>query len=277
MYYHDSGEGETTFIFLHGNPTSSYLWRNIIPYLEKYGRCIAPDLMGMGESDKLDETITGRYTYKSHYMYLKSLLSELQVEKNVVLIVHDWGGVLGINWARENKTKILGIALMETFLEPLETGKTPSFAINWFNNFHSDSMKTKVLEKNHFVETILIKNLSTLNEFDKEEYRKPYKNPGADRLPTLLWPREVPINDFPGYTAKAFIDNMDFMNNSAFPKLFINAEPGALLASQARKNVIRSWKNVTEVKVKGTHYIQEESPKDIGEVLSKWFETVFKK
>lgn len=269
MTFLECGKGDP-IIFIHGNPTRAYLWRNIIPHLMKQGRCIAPDLIGMGSSDKLDNAVQDRYTFMCHQRFVNSFLNEV-IKKNdrVVLVGHDWGGVLSHDWARNNEDRVRGIVFMETFLEPNLTGQTPEFVIQWFKNFRTEEFKNKVLNENHFIENILLKSLPHLTETDKKIYRKPYEN-AEGRMPTLIWPQEVPIDRDPEQTHTVFLQNMEFMARTKIPKLFISAEPGALLGHETRKNVIRKWPNLTEVKVSGNHYIQEQCPDDIGIAISSW-------
>lgn len=274
--YLTAGKGKTAIVFLHGNPTRAHIWRNIIPYASSFGLCIAPDLIGMGDSDKLDEETTGRYEFACHQRFLDAFLDKiLSKTQSVILVGHDWGGVLSHDWARKNHTRVRGIVFMETFLEPNITGQTPEPVIQWFRNFRMDEFKSKVLNENHFIENIFFKSLPELPESDREIYRRPYKNK-HDRLPTLIWPREVPIDKTPEFTHNVFLQNIDFMSQTDIPKLFISAEPGALLGHEARKNVIRQWPQLTEAKVKGNHYIQEQCPDDIGKALQHWLTTLKK-
>lgn len=271
MAYHIEGNGDP-IIFLHGNPTSSFIWRKIIPYVNDKGCCLAPDLMGMGYSDKVPETVRERYSYAFHYKKIAAFIDHLtKPEQKVILVAHDWGAVLAIHWARLHPDRIKGIAFMETFLEPLETGKSPQFAIDWFKNWRTENMAKAVLDSNRFVEQVLLGEVSQfLTEEEKMEYRKPFLKPGEDRLPTLIWPRQVSVDTDPMDTHEVLIENMRFMSSTRFPKLFVNAQPGALLAPEARKRVIRQWPNLEEVVVAGRHFVQESSPDSIGLYLSKW-------
>lgn len=271
MAYLQEGKG-SPILFFHGNPTSSYEWRKIIPHVSSLGKCIAHDMMGMGSSDKVPATVTNRYTYEYHYDVLEKFIEKIVGrKKKVILVAHDWGGVFAIQWARLHPDRVKGIAFMETFMEPLESGKTPDFAINWFKNWRTPEMEKAVLDSNRFVEYVLFGDAGRyLSEEDKEEYRRPFKNKGEDRLPTLIFPRQVSIDSDPLLTHNVLLENMQFMGETKLPKLFINAEPGALIAAEARRNVIRKWFNLKEVKVKGGHFIQESSPNEIGNFLSEW-------
>lgn len=271
MAYHEEGNGDP-ILFFHGNPTSSYEWRKIIPHISGLGKCIAHDMMGMGNSDKVPATVVGRYSYEYHFSMIEKFIDiVIDQKKKIFLVAHDWGGVLAIHWARLHPDRVKGIAFMETFLEPLETGKSPAFAIDWFRNWRTTEMLKAVLDSNRFVEKVLFGDAGKyLTEAEKVEYRKPFKNIGEDRLPTLMWPRQVSIDKDPINTHTVLLDNMQFMATTQLPKLFINAEPGALLAAEARRSVIRKWPNLKEVKVKGGHFIQESSPDDIGKYLKEW-------
>jgi haloalkane dehalogenase len=271
MAYHQEGKG-SPILFFHGNPTSSYEWRKIIPHISGLGKCIAHDMMGMGNSSKVPATVANRYTYEYHYAVIEKFIDKIvEKKKKIILVAHDWGGVLAIHWARLHPGRVKGIAFMETFLEPLETGKSPAFAIDWFRNWRTAEMEKAILDSNRFVEKVLFGDAGKyLTDADKEEYRKPFKNIGEDRLATLMWPRQVSIDKDPINNHTVLIDNMQFMATTELPKLFVNAEPGALLAAEPRRAVIRKWPNLKEVKVKGGHFIQESSPDEIGNFLSEW-------
>jgi haloalkane dehalogenase len=263
------------FVFIHGNPTRAYLWRNIMPYLAALGTTVAPDLIGMGDSDKLTNAEAERYTFKCHERYLNEFIQNVvPKDKMIVLIGHDWGGVLSHNWARHNRQRVAGICFMETFLEPHISGQTPEYVIKWFMDFRGEKMTDAVIQNNHFVETVFLKNLPQLTEQDRLIYRTPFMNAGDDRLPTLIWPQEAPIDGTPQYTTDVFVKNMDFMGSTKIPKLFVNATPGALLGNEARRKVIRTWPSLTEVAVPGNHYIQEQCPTLIGEALVKWAKNI---
>ena len=271
MAYHESGKGPVV-MFFHGNPTSSYEWRKIIPRLNHSYKCIAHDRMGMGDSDKIPATVPNRYTYEFQYNMVNNFISQVTNKKEkIFMVAHDWGAVIAIQWARMNPERVKGIAFMETFLEPLESGKSPEFAIQWFKNWRSEEMQMAVTDSNRFVEHVLFGDIGKyLSTEEKETYRKPFINSGDDRLPTLIWPRQVSIDKAPMTTHTVLLENMQFMAWTQIPKLFINAEPGALLSSEARRNVIRKWPNLKEVKVKGAHFIQESSPSEIGLHVKAW-------
>lgn len=261
MAYIEDGEGDP-IVFLHGNPTSSYLWRNIIPYVSDLGRVIAPDLIGMGDSEKLDDPGPDSYTFQEHAEYLYTLLEELELE-NVTFVVHDWGSALGFHWTMLNASKVKSIIYMEAITGPIETWDDwPEVARNIFQAFRSDAGEELILEKNIFVERILAGD-GNVSATDMEIYLRPYERPGEDRRPTLTWPREIPIAGEPKTLVDISSDYAKFMSNSPIPKLFINANPGSILVGPQRERA-RLWLNQTEVTVKGGHFIQEISPDKIG-------------
>lgn len=268
MAYVERGTGDP-IVLLHGNPTSSHLWRNIIPHVKNLGRCIAPDLIGMGDSDKLTPRGPDRYSFVEHRKYLDKLLAELGVKKNAVLVIHDWGSALGFDWARRNERAVQGIAHMEAFVVAQTSQNTPAQALQFFRFFHTPGGERAVLEQNHFVENVLLKQFPQMSEADKAAYRKPFLTPGESRRPTLSWPRQVPIDGEPALTHEAFTQYLAWLKQSQIPKLFINAEPGGLVVGP-RKNIPRSWPNTTEVSVAGRHFVQEESPEKIGAALAEW-------
>jgi len=268
LAYVDYGEGEP-IVFLHGNPTSSYLWRNIMPHLEGVGRLIAPDLIGMGDSDKLDDSGPGRYTFIEHSEYLYGLFEKLDLT-NVTLVIHDWGSALGFNWAALNPEKVKSIVYMEAITGPIESWNDwPKQARNIFQSFRSDSGEELILEKNFFVEGVFASDVGVYRKLEKEEletYIKPFKEKGESRRPTLTWPRQIPIEGEPEEVIEIANNYAKFMNETQIPKLFINAEPGGILIGKQRE-IARQWPNQKEVTVKGGHFIQEVSPDEIGESI----------
>lgn len=268
MAYVEAGRGDP-IVFLHGNPTSSYLWRNVIPAVEKQGRCIAPDLIGMGDSDKLTSGGQDRYSFAEHKKFLAELLDKLKVKKNVILVVHDWGGSLGFDWAMNNEKAVKGIVFMETFVVSQNSSNTPKEALDWFRFFRTDEGKTKVLDDNHFVEHVFLRQFPKMSEKDKAVYRKPFIKAGESRRPTLVFPQQVPIDGDPKDVHQAVSEHLEWMAKNDIPKLFVNGEPGALI-SRGREEGCRRWKNITETSVEGLHYLPEESPKEIGQAISEW-------
>ena len=270
MAYVEMGEGDP-IVFQHGNPTSSYLWRNIMPHLADQGRCIALDLIGMGDSDKLDDSGPDRYTLLEHREYFDTALRQLGVENNVTFVIHDWGSALGFDWARRHPGSVRGIAYMEAIVRPVATWDNwPEAARRVFQGFRSPAGEDMVLEKNVFVERVLPGScLRKLSEEEMEVYRRPFVNSGEDRRPTLTWPRQIPIAGEPAEVVRIVQDYADYFSKADVPKLFINAEPGAILIGPQRE-FCRSWPAQQEVTVPGNHFLQEDSPDEIGQAISKW-------
>ncbi len=269
MAYVEMGSGDP-IIFQHGNPTSSYLWRNIMPYLKDQGRCIAPDLIGMGDSDKLDNSGPDSYTFAEHRDYFDAFLETLDVTENVTLVIHDWGSALGFDWARRHPDKVKAIAYMEGIVKPVSWEEWPEFAREPFKALRSPAGDEMVLENNFFVDAMLPGSvLRGLTEAEMTVYRRPFQNRGEDRRPTLTWPRQIPLAGEPEDVIKIVEDYGAWMAENDLPKLFINAEPGAILIG-APRTFCRTWKNQDEVTVKGSHFIQEDSPHEIGEAIASW-------
>ena len=269
MSYVEMGEGEP-IIFQHGNPTSSYLWRNIMPHLADQGRCIAIDLIGMGDSDKLEDSGPDRYTLLEHRDYWEGALDALGVSNNVTLVIHDWGSALGFDWANRHRESVMGIAYMEGIVRPVSWDDWPEAARGVFQGFRSSAGEEMVLEKNVFVERVLPGSIiRDLTEDEMAVYRRPYINPGEDRRPTLTWPRQIPIEDEPAEVRELVQSYADWLSQSEVQKLFINAEPGAILIGPQRE-FCRSWPNQKEVTVAGNHFLQEDSPDEIGQAIAEW-------
>ena len=268
--YHQQGSGEP-IVFLHGNPTSSYLWRNITPYLHDQASCISMDLIGMGDSDKLDNPDTNSYRFEEHFYYVEKAIKALTNNKKITLVVHDWGSALGFHWSYKHPELIKGIAYMEAIVKEMTWDDWDKNARSIFQGFRSDAGENLVLEKNYFVEKVLPGSIiRTLDSDEMNEYRRPFLSSGEDRRPTLSWPREIPIEGQPGNVCQIVNEYAEWMKTNNIPKLFINAEPGAITTGRIRE-FCRSWKNQTEVTVKGIHFIQEDSPDEIGKALSKWY------
>ena len=269
MAYVDEGEG-APIVFQHGNPTSSYLWRNVMPHLEGLGRLIACDLIGMGDSDKLEPSGPDRYTYAEHREYLFALWKHLGIDRDVVLVLHDWGSALGFDWASHNPDKVQGIAYMEAIVMPVTWEDWPDDARRVFQGFRSSAGEEMVLEKNFFVEGVLpAAAIRDLTEEEMAFYRRPFAEPGEDRRPTLTWPRQIPINGEPADVVATVEAYGAWLAASDVPKLFVNAEPGSVLTGRARE-LCRTWPNQTEVTVKGIHFVQEDSPDEIGVALASF-------
>jgi haloalkane dehalogenase len=269
MAYVEAGSG-APIVFLHGNPTSSYLWRNVIPHLEALGRCIAPDLIGMGDSQKLEPSGPERYRFVEHREYLDELLSVLGVTRDVTLVVHDWGSALGFDWARRHPDAVRGIAYMEAIVRPLTWAEWPDAARAVFQSFRSPAGEAMVLEQNVFVERVLPGSiLRGLGEAEIAVYRRPFAAAGESRRPTLTWPRQIPIEGEPADVCAIVEEYAAWLARSPLPKLFVNAEPGAILIG-AQREFCRSWPNQREITVRGSHFIQEDSPDEIGAAIAEW-------
>jgi len=269
MSYVEMGEGDP-IIFQHGNPTSSYLWRNIMPHLADQARCIAIDLIGMGDSDKLEDSGPDRYTLLEHRDYFDGALDALGVTSNVTFVIHDWGSALGFDWANRHRDSVIGIAYMEGIVRPVSWNDWPEAARGVFQGFRSPAGEDMVLDKNVFVERVLPGSIiRDLSDEEMEVYRRPFKNPGEERRPTLTWPRQIPIEGEPAEVVELVQSYADWLSESDMPKLFINAEPGAILIGPQRE-FCRSWPNQQEVTVVGNHFLQEDSPNEIGEAIAQW-------
>jgi len=267
MAYVDVGEGDP-IVFQHGNPTSSYLWRNIMPHCEGLGRLIACDLIGMGDSDKLPDSGPDRYTYVEQRDYLYRLWEQIGVSDNVVFVIHDWGSALGFDWANQHREHVQGIAYMEAVVMPVSWADWPDNARQVFQGFRSPAGEGMVLEKNIFVERVLPSAVMRgLTEAEMAVYLAPFAEAGEDRRPTLTWPRQIPIEGEPADVVAIVEAYGKWLQTSEVPKLFINADPGSILTGKAR-DFCRSWPNQTELTVKGTHFIQEDSPDEIGQAVA---------
>ena len=270
LAYIEEGHGDP-IVLLHGNPTSSYLWRNVIPELTAFGRVIAPDLIGQGDSEKLSVSEgPGRYTFEVAYEYLAGLLSELDAEQNVVLVGHDWGSALGFHWARNHPDLVRGIAYMEALVSPVEWSEWPEAARGIFQGFRSEKGEDLVLTRNLFVEAVLPNSvIRKLTDEEMGHYRAPFSTPD-DRQPTLNWPRQIPIDGEPVEMVQLVSEYGRWLEESVtLPKLFINAEPGSILVGRQRE-YCRSWPNQKEVTVPGKHFVQEDSPSKIGKAIAEW-------
>ena len=242
-----------------------------MPYAEKLGRCIAIDLIGMGDSEKLPDSGPDSYTLKQHSQYFEAALEALGIDKDIILVIHDWGSALGFHYAARHSTNVAGICYMEGIVMPVPTWDDwPENARNIFQTFRSEAGEDVVLEKNIFVERVLPGSVMRgLTDAEMDVYRAPFANAGEERRPTLTWPRQIPIAGEPPEVVAIAENYADFMAKSDMPKLFINAEPGSILTGKMR-DLCRHWPNQTEVTVKGTHFIQEDSPDEIGAALAAW-------
>src|SRR5579859_1082917 len=269
MAYVEIGNGDP-IVFLHGNPTSSYLWRNVLPYLQELGRCLAPDLIGMGDSEKLPQSGPDSYRFVEHRRYLDALLETLGVNERVVLVLHDWGSALGFDWANRHRDAVKGIAYMEAIVQPSTWEGWSQETRAFHQQLRGPSGEHMILEENLFVESVLPRRvLRQFTEAEMDEYRRPYREPGEGRRPTLTWSRQLPIGGDPAEVVELVRSYAGWLAASPVPKLFINAEPGGILIGKQRE-FCRSWPNQTEVTVRGSHFIQEDSPDEIGRALADW-------
>lgn len=270
--YIDEGSG-APIVLLHGNPTSSYLWRNVIPELTGRGRVIAPDLIGHGDSEKLPAGDgPERYTFQVAYEHVDGLLEAIGADADVTLVLHDWGTALGFHWAHRHPQAVRGIAYMEGIVCPVEWEDWPEAARGIFQGFRSAKGEELCLERNMFVEAVLPSAvLRELGEEEMAHYRAPFATP-HDRQPTLNWPRQIPIGGEPPEMVELIESYGNWLaSDQSPPKLFINAEPGSILVGRQRE-YCRSWPNQSEVTVKGAHFVQEDSPREIGQAVARWMD-----
>ena len=269
MAYIDEGSGDP-IVFLHGNPTSFYLWRNVMPHCEGLGRLVAPDLIGMGDSAKLPESGADRYTFVEHRRYLDGLLESLDVRERVTLVIHDWGSALGFDWANRHRGAVKGIVYMEGIVCPMSWDDWPDAATKIFQGFRSPAGDDMILENNTFVERVLPGSvMRKMSDAEMDVYRRPFAEAGEARRPTLTWPRQIPLGGEPADVVEIARAYADWLSTSDIPKLFINAEPGAILIGPQR-DFCRTWPNQTEITVPGIHFIQEDSPDEIGQAVAQF-------
>jgi haloalkane dehalogenase len=270
MAYVDVGQGDP-IVLLHGNPTSSYLWRNIIPYVQELGRCIAPDLIGMGDSAKLPNSGPASYTFVEHRRYLDGLLEQLGIKDGVTFVIHDWGSALGFDWANRHRDAVKGLVYMEALVRPMAWDNFRPQTRPAFEALRSPAGEQMVLEQNMFVEQILPGAvLRKLSDEEMAEYRRPFAEPGEGRRPTLTWPRQLPIDGEPADVVEIVRSYGDWLSQSSVPKLFFKGEPGALLAGGPPLEFCRAWPAQTESTVRGVHFLQEDSPDEIGRTIADW-------
>ena len=272
MAYLEVGTGDP-IVFLHGNPTSSFLWRKVIPPLASLGRCIAPDLIGMGDSGKLFPCGAGTYRFVEHRGYLDALLDQLDVASAVTLVVHDWGSALGFDWANRHRRSVKGIAFMEALIRPISWADWPEQARHIFQGFRSEAGEQLILEKNYFIERVLPASvLEPLPSEVMEEYRRPYREPGESRRSTLTWPRQLPIDGDPADVTEIVHAYSQWLPTSEIPKLYVNAEPGFF--SPMIKEETAGWDQLQVVSVRGHHFLQEDSGEEIGIAITDWYQAI---
>ena len=265
------GGNGPVFLFLHGNPTSSYLWRNVMPETAALGSCLAPDLIGMGDSDKLGNPGPDTYRFATHRGFLWGFIdSVIGPERKIVLIGHDWGSALAFDWANRHRDRVAGIAYMEAIVRPLTWAEWPEASRRVFQGFRSASGEEMILDRNIFVERVLPGSiLRQLEPEEMEAYRRPFAGAREDRWPTLAWPRALPIDGDPADVVALAASYAEWMAENDLPKLFVNAEPGAILTG-APRDFCRTWRNQAEITVRGSHFIQEDSGPEIGRAIATW-------
>lgn len=272
MSYYEAGEGDP-IVFLHGNPTSSYVWRNIIPHVQHLGRCLAPDMIGMGDSDPLPDSGPGKYTFVANREYLFELFERLALGNRVTFVVHDWGSAIGFTWAQQYPRRVKGIAYMEAIFVPPGAPRPAPAPGSAFAIYRSPQGEQAVLQDNQFIESLISGLHYYLSEADKAEYRRPYLIPGESRRPLLAWPRQVPLGGEPKDVEEIVMGYSGWMAADAdIPKLFVRAVPGARRPEEVA--FVRGFKNQTEVSVYGAHEVQEVSPDAIGRALAEWIPTL---
>ncbi len=271
--YVEEGSGDP-IVLLHGNPTSSFLWRNVIPELVESGRVIVPDLIGQGDSEKLPASEgPERYSLEVAYSYVDGLLESIGANENVTLVIHDWGTGVGFLWAMRHPAAVKGVAYMEGIVKPVSWSDWPESAVGIFKGFRSDKGEDLILNRNMFIEGVLPSSvIRPLSNTEMDAYRAPHLETD-DRQPLLNWPRQIPIEGEPKDVVALVNEYGAFMAASDIPKLFINADPGSILVG-AQREFCRSWPNQQEVTVKGLHFIQEDSPVEIGQAVANWLKAL---
>jgi haloalkane dehalogenase len=271
--YVEEGSGDP-IVLLHGNPTSSFLWRNVIPELVESGRVIVPDLIGQGDSEKLPASDgPERYSLEVAYSYVDGLLESIGANQNVTLVIHDWGTGVGFLWAMRHPAAVKGVAYMEGIVKPVSWNDWPESAVGIFKGFRSDKGEDLILNRNMFIEGVLPSSvIRPLSDTEMDAYRAPHLETD-DRQPLLNWPRQIPIEGEPEDVVALVNEYGAFMAASDIPKLFINADPGSILVG-AQREFCRSWPNQQEVTVKGLHFIQEDSPVEIGQAVANWLKAL---
>lgn len=271
MAYVELGVGEPVYLFLHGNPTSSYLWRNVMPQVAGRGRCLAPDLIGMGDSDKLDDPGPDIYGFETHRDYLWGFINAIiGTDQPITIVGHDWGSALGFDCANHHRDRVAGMVYMEAIVRPLAWSEWPEASHRVFRGFRSPAGEKMILDDNMFVERVLPASiLRRLDPAEMDKYRRPFAGSNLDRWPTLAWPRQIPIDGEPAAVAALVGGYAEWMAHNEIPKLFVNAEPGAILVGTQRE-FCHGWRNQSEVKVAGSHFIQEDSGTEIGQAIAAW-------
>jgi haloalkane dehalogenase len=264
MAYVDVGSGDP-IVFLHGNPTPSFLWRTIIPYLLPFGRCLAPDYVGMGNSGAAPD---GQYRFVNHQRYLDEWFEAVGASRNVILIVHDWGSALGFSWAQRHPERVKAIVYMEGIVRPFRPwDEWPDATRAFFQAQRTPAGEDLILQKNLFIEYLL--PLRNIPPEVIEVYRRPFRIPGLTRLPMLAWTRDLPIGGEPEDVVRIVDSYSRWLSSSRVPKLFIDAEPAGFLIG-AQREFCRGWPNQRTITVQGAHFVQEEAPHAVGEASARF-------
>jgi haloalkane dehalogenase len=273
MAYIEAGHGDT-IVFLHGDIMSSYLWRNIIPHVESLGRCIAIDLIGAGDSEKLAHSGPGSYDFAEHSRYVDALLDELRIGDNAIFVGHDWGANLAIDWAARHETMVRGIAFSEPLVPPFEWSDWPEYVTPLFQLLRSEAAESAVLDHNMFVRVSTAGgNLRMLTPEERAEIERPYAEAGEARRPSLTWPREVPFEEDQTPTRARVEAHVAWLTKTQMPKLYLRGVPGAMLFGR-KEATVRQFPNLSEVSVKGLHWAPEDDPHGCGRALRDWIERI---
>lgn len=269
MHYIDEGKGDP-ILFLHGNPTSSYLWRNVIPHLTQYGRCIALDLIGMGKSDQPDLD----YRFATHVRYVEGFIEKMGLQ-NITLVIHDWGSALGFHYAMRHQENVKGIAFMEAIVKPLswqDGSFMEKMLFQWMRNPNRGGKR--IIEKNFFVKRVLpMLTVRKLSDAEKAAYAAPYPDKRS-RKTTAVWPQEIPIEGEPADNHRLVADYYAKLKTSPLPKLLLWAKPGMIIKGEkAAQEIKREFPNTKTVYIgKGKHFIQEDRPHEIGQAIAEWYQ-----
>lgn len=276
MAYIDEGQGDT-ILLLHGNPASSYIWRNIIPHLTGIARCVAPDLVGMGDSDKLSPSGPDRYRFVEHQRYLEALYEQLDIGDRVVVVGQDWGSALAFDWAYRNQSRLKGVVHTESI--PCAWTREDFPIEGLLDNFlalRSELGEELILKNNMFVETTMPNGTRRpLTDEEMDEYRRPFREPGEGRRATLSWPRQIPFEGQPADVDRIVKDYAAWLPGANVPKLYIDAEPGFIVTGKIREWV-KSWDHQEIVSVGSKHFVQEDAPDEIGRAIADWYQRIDK-
>ena len=271
MHYVDVGEGDPV-LFLHGNPTSSYLWRNIIPHLSGQARCIAPDLIGMGKSDHPKIP----YRYDDHYRYVTGFVDALDIGSNLTLVIHDWGSALGFRWAHQHQDAVKGIAFMEAMLFPLSWERMPAEYRTGFRMMRSPGLGWGMISVgNVFIKKMLPDMVARGLTPEAQAYYASAFPTIASRQAVRQWPQEIPIDGKPADNDATVGAFGEWLTRTELPKILFHGSPGTIIREDDVAWVRENLANLQVVDIgDGLHFIQEDNPGLIGSELSKWYATL---